>query len=488
MSDELTDDKTSGEESFAELLESYGEGVNEDVQIGDKIRGEIISVGKDAVFVDTGTKIDGIVEREELLDENEEMPYKVGDMLDLYVVSNNGHEIRLSRALSGIGGLNMIEEAYHKAVPIEGKVKGEVKGGFQIEILQRRAFCPISQMDINYVETPADYVGESHRFLVTQFEERGKNIVVSRRELLQKEQEKEKAQFFGKLEVGTQMDGKVTRLMPFGAFVELRPGVEGMIHISELSWSRVNKADDVLSPGDTIPVKVIGIEPGKRAGEMKVALSLKQVTGDPWDRVHETFKIGDKLKGKVTRCTKFGVFVEIAEGIEGLVHISEMSYTRRVMKPEDIVEPGETVEVMIKEIDSKKRRISLSMKEVEGDPWVNVGEKYTLGKPVAGTLEKKERFGYFVMLEPGVTGLLPKSKIQNSQQPAFYEKLKPGDAMTIIVEEIDESARRITLGPGDAVDENEWKQFAKPEKKSIGSLGAKLQKALESKGGGGGHA
>ena len=145
-------------------------------------------------------------------------------------------------------------------------------------------------------------------------------------------------------------------------------------------------------------------------------------------------------------------------------------------------------EVMIKEIDSKKRRISLSMKEVEGDPWVNVGEKYTLGKPVAGTLEKKERFGYFVMLEPGVTGLLPKSKIQNSQQPAFYEKLKPGDAMTIIVEEIDESARRITLGPGDAVDENEWKQFAKPEKKSIGSLGAKLQKALESKGGGGGHA
>ena len=488
MSDELTDDKTSGEESFAELLESYGEGVNEDVQIGDKIRGEIISVGKDAVFVDTGTKIDGIVEREELLDENEEMPYKVGDMLDLYVVSNNGHEIRLSRALSGIGGLNMIEEAYHKAVPIEGKVKGEVKGGFQMEILQRRAFCPISQMDINYVETPADYVGESHRFLVTQFEERGKNIVVSRRELLQKEQEKEKAQFFGKLEVGTQMDGKVTRLMPFGAFVELRPGVEGMIHISELSWSRVNKADDVLSPGDTIPVKVIGIEPGKRAGEMKVALSLKQVTGDPWDRVHETFKIGDKLKGKVTRCTKFGVFVEIAEGIEGLVHISEMSYTRRVMKPEDIVEPGETVEVMIKEIDSKKRRISLSMKEVEGDPWVNVGEKYTLGKPVAGTLEKKERFGYFVMLEPGVTGLLPKSKIQNSQQPAFYEKLKPGDAMTIIVEEIDESARRITLGPGDAVDENEWKQFAKPEKKSIGSLGAKLQKALESKGGGGGHA
>jgi small subunit ribosomal protein S1 len=488
VSDELTDEKASGEESFAELFESYSKDLNEDVQIGDKISGEIISIGKDTVFVDTGTKIDGIVDKEELLDDNQEFSYKVGDILDLYVVSNNGHEIRLSKALSGIGGLNVIEEAYHKAVPVEGKVKGEVKGGFQIEILQRRAFCPISQMDLNYVAHPADYVGETHRFLVTQFEERGKNIVVSRRELLKKEQEKEKEEFFGKLEIGTQLEGRVTRLMPYGAFVELRPGVEGMIHISEISWSRVNKADDVLSPGEPIPVKVIGIEPGKSAGEMKVALSLKQVTGDPWERVHETFKIGDKIKGKVTRCTKFGVFVEIAEGIEGLVHISEMSYTKRVLKPEDLVAPGDTVELMIKEIDSEKRRISLSMKEAEGDPWVDVRERYTLGKPFAGTFEKKERFGYFVNLEPGVTGLLPKSKIQDSEQPSFYEKLKPGDAMTVIVEAIDEAERKMTLGPGDAVDGDEWQKFANPTKKSIGSLGEKLQKALDSKGGGGSDA
>ena len=488
MSDELTDENASKEKSFAELFESYSEGLNEDVSVGDKIRGEIISIGKDTVFVDTGTKIDGIVDRQELLDENEALSCKVGDVLDLYVVANNGHEIRLSRAISGIGGLNMIEEAYHKAVPIEGKVKGECKGGFQIEVLQRRAFCPISQIDLNYVENPADFVGETYRFLVTQFEERGKNIVVSRREILKKEQEKEKEQFFGKLEIGTQLEGRVTRLMPFGAFVELRPGVEGMIHVSEISWSRVNKADDVLSPGESLQVKVIGIEPGKRAGEMKVALSLKQVTGDPWDRVHETFKIGDKIQGTVTRCMKFGAFVEISEGIEGLVHISEMSYTKRVLKPEDLVKPGETVEVMIKEIDSGKRRISLSMKEAEGDPWVNVSERYPLGKPAAGTFDKKEKFGYFVMLEPGVTGLLPKSKTQSSQQPAFYDKLKPGDAVTVIVEEIDEAERKMTLGPGDAVDENEWKQFAKPAKKSIGSLGEKLQKALDLKNEGGHHA
>lgn len=481
VSDELKDEKTSEEASFAELFEAYGEGVNEDVQVGDKIRGEILSIGKDTVFVDTGTKIDGIVDKEELLDDQREMSVKVGDNLDLYVVSNSGYEIRLSGALSGIGGLYMIEEAYHKAVPVEGKVKSECKGGFQIEIMQRRAFCPISQIDLKYVESPADYVGETHRFLVSQFEENGKNIVVSRRELLKKEQEKEKEKFFGALKIGAQVEGKVSRLMPYGAFVELIPGVDGMIHISEISWSRVDKADDVLRLGESIPVKVIGIEPGKRAGDMKVALSLKQVTGDPWNCVHDKFQIGDKIRGKVTCCVKFGAFVEIDGGIEGLVHISEMSYAKRVLKAEDFVELGETVEVMIKDIDIEKRRISLSMKDAEGDPWINVRERYDFGKPVEGTLEKKESFGYFVALEPGVTGLLPKSKFQDSNQPAFLEKLKQGDRITVIVKEIDEAERRITLGPGDAVDENEWREFTPDTKKSMGSLGEKLQKALDLK-------
>ena len=481
VSDEITDEKGSGEESFAELFEAYSEGVNEDVQVGDKIKGEIISIGKDTVFVDTGTKIDGVVDKEELLDDNRELPFNEGDMLELYVVSNNGSEIRLSKALSGIGGFHMIDEAFHSAVPIEGRVKAECKGGFQIEIMQKRAFCPISQIDLGFVETPGDYVGDTHLFLITQFEEEGKNIVVSRKALLKKEQEKEKEQFFGKLEIGTQLEGKVTRLMPYGAFVELLPGVEGMIHISEISWSRVKKTEDVLKTGELIPVKVLSIEPGKKAGEMKVALSLKQVTGDPWNSVHETFQIGDKIQGQVTRCADFGAFVEIAPGIEGLVHISEMSYAKRILKAEDFVKAGETVELMIKDIDIEKRRVSLSMKEAEGDPWINVRDKYTLGKPVEGTLEKKEKFGYFVSLEPGITGLLPKSKIQNSQKPAFIEKLRQGEAITVMVEEIDEAERRITLGPGDAVDEGEWRQYAQEEKKPIGSLGEKLQKALESK-------
>jgi len=254
MSDDLLDDKDSKEESFAELFESYSAGMNEDIQIGDKISGKIISVTEDTVFIDTGTKIDGLVDKEELLDENHELPYKEGDVLDLYVVAYNGNEIRLSKALSGIGGLQVIQDAFNNAVPVEGKVKGECKGGFHVDVMQKKAFCPISQMDLRYVEVPRDYVGETYSFLITQFEENGKNIVVSRRELLNKELEKTKKQFFEDMVIGSLFKGTVTKLMPYGAFVELHPGIEGMIHLSEISWSRLDRADDVLKAGDVITV------------------------------------------------------------------------------------------------------------------------------------------------------------------------------------------------------------------------------------------
>ena len=216
---------------------------------------------------------------------------------------------------------------------------------------------------------------------------------------------------------------------------------------------------------------------------MKIALSMKQATGDPWTSVQDKFRIGDKIRGKVTGCVKFGAFVEIAPGIEGLVHLSEMSYKKRVLKAEDIVASGETVEVMIKEIDVEKRRISLSMREAEGDPWINIQEKYRPGQSVKGTVEKKEKFGYFVVLEPGITGLLPKSKISTSHKPSSAEKLRQGDAVTVIVEEIQPDERKITLSPGDSMDEDDWRNFVKDGERPIGSLGEKLQQALKSKNG-----
>ena len=483
MSDDLNNENPDdGEESFADLFESYSSGMKDDPQIGDKISGKIISIGKDSVFIATGTKVDGTVERAELLDDQGNMPFGEGDEIELYVVGIDEHEIRLSRAISGIGGLELLNEAFENAIPVEGKISGICKGGFHVDILQSRAFCPMSQIDVSYVETPEDYVGQTYEFLVIQFEKNGRNIVVSRRRLLAKAMEKEKQAFFNRLNTGDIFEGRVTKLMPYGAFVELIPGVEGMVHISELSWSRVKTADEIVRPGDTVSVKVIAIADGDKKHQKKISLSMKQIDSDPWDTVTEKFQPGDKVIGKVTRCMKFGVFVEIAPGIEGLVHISEMSYLKRIINPEDVVTPGETVSVLVKELDVQGHRISLSIRDTQGDPWLEVTDKFRVGQVVKGTLEKKESFGYFVSLAPGITGLLPKSKFSEAEKPGLIEQLNVGDSFSLTVAEIHPGDRKIVLGPGNAKDDGAWKNYAEdatPEPMS--DLGDKMRQAMESK-------
>jgi len=482
MSDDLnTENPEDEEESFADLLESYSFGMKDDLQIGDKIRGKIISIGKDSVFITTGTKVDGTVDREELLDDEGNMPFEKGDEIELYVVGIDEDEIRLSRAISGIGGLELLNEAFENAIPVQGKIIELCKGGFHVDILQKRAFCPISQIDLTYVETPEDYVGQTHEFLITQFEKNGRNIVVSRRKILAKAMEKEKQAFFTTLNPGDVFEGRVTKLMPYGAFVELIPGVEGMVHISELSWSRVKTAQEIVRPGDTVLVKAIAIADGDKKNQKKISLSIKQLDSNPWDTVTEKFQPGNKVTGKVTRCMKFGAFVEIAPGIEGLVHISEMSYVKRIINPEDMVTPGETVSVMIKELDVKGRRISLSIRDAQGDPWLEVTDKFRVGQVIKGILEKKENFGYFVSLAPGITGLLPKSKISEAEKPGLIEQLNVGDSFSVTVAEIHPDDRKILLGPGNAKDDGAWKNYAEDETpEPMSDLAEKMRQAMES--------
>lgn len=466
------------EESFAEMFEAYSAGMKEDLRVGDKIHGRIISITESAVFVDTGTKADGVVEIEDLKDDEGNLPYEVGDEVDLFVVSANESEIRLSRAIAGVGGLEMLKDAYAGHIPVEGKVIQTIKGGFQVEVLKRRAFCPISQIDTHYVEDGEAYVGRSFEFLIKQLNEKGRNIVLSRRQLLEAEQKKAQEAFLKELEQDRTYDGRVTRLMPYGAFVELTPGLEGMVHISELSWSRVEKPDDAVTPGQTVKVKVLRVESGPKGP--KIALSIKQIDGDPWDRLPDTVEPGRKVTGKVTRCADFGAFVEILPGIEGLVHISEMSYTQRVHKPQDVVDPGQEVSVVIKEVDAEKRRIGLSIRDAEGDPWLEIDQKLTKGEPVKGVVENPAQFGIFVRLAPGIVGLLPKSAISRSANAAQIDKLKQGDGITVVVEEINKADRRISLKPHDAGDEGEWQQYkGASEKAPLGDLGEKLARALK---------
>jgi len=277
------------------------------------------------------------------------------------------------------------------------------------------------------------------------------------------------------------MDGTVTRIMPYGAFVQLSLGVEGMVHISEMNWSKSAKPESLVNVADTVRVKVIGMEPDQKPGLLKISLSMKQLTEDPWNTAGQQFHEGDKVQGTVTRCANFGAFVEVAPGIEGLVHISEMSYTKRILKPEDVVSAGETVSVLIKEVDMEKRRLSLSIRDAEGDPWVEVAQKYTIGQLLEGVLEKKEKFGFFVNLEPGITGLLPKSNLNKAEKPAEFEKLKEGDAIVIMIEAINPGERKITLTPADTAGEQNWQSFSNPSATSLGALGDKLQLALDKK-------
>ena len=485
MSDNLEDQNNPIEEndepSFAELFESYQQGMSEDLKVGDKVSGSIIAMDANSVFIDTGTKIDGVVDKEELTDDSGEFPYTQGDKVDLYVVAMNESEIKLSRAISGIGGINMLRDAYNEGIPVEGKVKAVLKGGLQVEVLHRRAFCPLSQIDVKYVETPEEYVGHTYQFLIKRFEENGRNIVLSRREKLEQEQKAAQEEFLKDLSPDAILEGKVTRLMPYGAFVELIPGLEGMIHISELSWSRLQKPQEAVNTGDNVQVKVLNIQRGPKKDEIKIGLSIRQITDDPWNSVAETVHAGERLEGKVTRCMGFGAFVEILPGVEGLVHISEMSYVKRVLKPEDEVSPGDTVWVMVKEVDSANRRVSLSIRDAEGDPWSDIHEKYTIGQSVDGTFEKREKFGCFVTLEPGITGLVPMSKVSRTSAAGAIDKLQPGDTINVTIDEIHPETRRISLGVSSAKDEQDWQTFAEDSGKSLGSLGEQLKRALEGK-------
>ncbi len=483
------------EQSFAELFEASYAGQGEPLNVGDKIAARIISIGAENVYFDTGTKVDGVADKKELLDAEGNFPHKEGESIDLYVVSKTRSEIVLSKALSGAGGFEMLQNAKDAGLPVDGRVKETCKGGFSVEIMGRRAFCPVSQIDARFVENTEAYVGNTYPFLISKLEERGRNIVVTRRALIERERQAATEEFLAAIKPGEEVEGTVVRLTDFGAFVELTPGLEGMVHVSELGFTRVSKPDEAVSVGEKIRVKVLGVEPGKKAGQMKISLSRKQTMSDPWADIAGRLKEGEKVTGKVVRLADFGAFVELLPGVDGLIHVSEMSYTKRVNKPSEMLTAGDEVSVVIKEIDLVKRRISLSMKDAEGDPWLEAASKYVAGTQVTGTVEKRETFGIFVSLEPGITALLPKSRMAAAVDPKQFDKLQRGDSVTLLVEDLRAGERRIALSPlevragsqnegGGGRENADWKSYAKPAKpaeKPMGLLGEKLALALKSK-------
>ncbi|MDR1489408.1 MAG: S1 RNA-binding domain-containing protein [Desulfovibrio sp.] len=473
--------------SFAQMLDRQeGHGAPKPaLEQGQRVSVRVVAVTGDTVFVSTGDKVDGIVEREEM-ERDGELICAVGDVLDLYVVNVSPQEVRLSRILRGAGSLNALREARESGLPVEGKVTGLIKGGYAVDIMKRRAFCPLSQIDLHPARDPESHVGKIYPFLITRLEKSGRNIVVSRRSLLEREYAENREEVLASLQVGDVREAVATRFAPFGVFLELAPGVEGLAHLSELSWSRVGQADEVLSIGDRLRVKVLEIERDKNPP--RISLSLRQATDDPWVEGARSFSPGDMVCGKVTRLAPFGAFVEILPGMEGLVHVSELSHEKRILKVEEVLAPGDTVSVKIKEVDPDKRRMSLSLRDAVGNPWDNVRDILPVDAEISGTVERHSPYGIFVSLSPGITGLLPKASLASSPSRKNLENLAPGSAIQVRVKEIDSQRRRVGLIPVDAAQseaplDKDWKKhLPKPQPvQAVGSLGLALQAALQKK-------
>lgn len=369
--DYMNDFASEGEESesskksdFAALLESSFKKGKRKLSAGDKIEAEILVLGKEQVFVSTGTQNDGVVQRRDLLDAEGNCPYKTGDKVILYVTLVRGTEIALSPNPTAKNLADDLEDAFDKMLPVEGRVAEVCKGGVRVSVHGKMAFCPISQLDSKFVENAEEYVGKKLEFRITKFEEGGRNIIVSRKQIMEEDRALNAGTFLDDHHEGDVVKGRVTRLEKFGAFIELAPGVDGLAHISELSWSRVGDPAEVVQVGQEVNVKILKLD---RAGNRpKISVSVKQAGTQPWDDFPAELQAGYVVTGKVTRCMNFGAFVEIAPGIEGLVPMSELS-TARVKHPSDVVKEGEKVQVRIKQIDSSMKRISLSIKDaVEG--------------------------------------------------------------------------------------------------------------------------
>lgn len=364
-------------QDFASLFEDSAGGiggVGKKLSTGLAYTAEILSISKEEAFVSTPSHQDAMIMRNDLLDENKELKYKVGDRIDVVVTSVRGSEIRVTRAGQKKSNPDMdsLEDAHDMELPVEGRVLEVCNGGFRVEIMKKTAFCPLSQMDYKVIDQPS-YIGKKFDFLITQFDPRGRNLVVSRRKLLDLQKAENEGEFLSNTKPGDIVNGTVKRFEKFGAFIELGGGVEGLCHISEIGWSRIQDPSEVLSLGQTVQVKVLKVE--EVDGRVKISLSVKQAGGD-------------------------------------------------------------------------------------GDPWSMVPEKFKIGSVHTGIVEKKEAYGLFVQIAPGITGLLPRAKWRDSTEAASYENKKKGDTFPVSVDEVLFELKRISLGIPGLAEDNTWREHS----------------------------
>lgn len=398
------------------------------------------------VVVDAGLKSESYIAIDQFYDEGGNLEIKVGDEVKvaLEVMEDGFGSTRLSRERAKrLESWSHLEHAYESKETIRGVIVGRVKGGFTVEINKVRAFLPGSLVDVKPIRDPEAFEGKEFEFKVIKVDPKRNNIVVSRRAVLEAESNVERAAVLENIGEGDEVKGIVKNLTDYGAFIDLG-GVDGLLHITDMSWKRIKHPSEILNIGDEIKVKVLKID----RDNVRVSLGLKQLGGDPWLDISQRYPVGSKISGRVTNITDYGCFVEIEEGIEGLVHVSEMDWTNKNVNPNKVVHLGQEVEVMVLDVDADRRRISLGIKQCTSNPWAAFAENHQKGEQVKGKIKSITDFGIFLELEGGIDGLIYLSDIAWSETEAqdTLRKYQKGDELEAVILAIDVERERIALG------------------------------------------
>tara|TARA_Y100001970_G_scaffold195050_1_gene237064 strand:+ start:629 stop:1936 length:1308 start_codon:yes stop_codon:yes gene_type:complete len=429
-------------ESFAELLDESLSTL--EMQPGSIVTGVVLDVDKEWVTVHVGLKSEGVISLDEFRNNDGSVEIESGDEVQvaLEAVEDGYGETRISREKARkIGTWKKLEEALETGEFVEGKVLTRVKGGFSVEVDVVKAFLPGSLVDIRPVKEAPELENTVQEFKVIKLDYKRNNVVLSRKAVLEKINSAEKVELLKNLDEGQIVKGVVKNLTDYGAFVDLG-GLDGLLHITDLSWSRVTNPSEVLSLGEEIDVKILSFDKEK----LRVSLGLKQIQNDPWETIEGKYSVGGVYEATVSNLTDYGCFAELEQGVEGLIHLSELDWTNKNIHPSKVVDLDEKIKVMILEIDHDKRRISLGLKQTKANPWTEFANKYGLGDAVEGNIKSITDFGIFVGLEGGIDGLIHLSDITEDENPAeVMENYKKGDKLSCIIFGIDAERERISL-------------------------------------------
>ncbi len=455
-----------------EMMAMYEESIS-GIKEGQVVKGRVVSVTPTEVLVDIGFKSEGSIPIKEFSDP---AAIQVGQEIEVFLesVEDQDGQVVLSKQKADFMRVwDIIKEAHDTGNTVQGRLMRRIKGGIVVDLFGVDAFLPGSQIDIRQVKNFDQFIGQEFPFKIIKLNKARRNIVVSRRAVLEEEREKMRAELVKELEEGQIREGVVKNITDFGAFIDLG-GLDGLLHITDMSWGRVGHPSEMVSIGDRIRVKVLNYDRERE----RISLGLKQLTRHPWENIEEKYKEGQKVQGRVVSITDYGAFVELEEGIEGLVHISEMSWTQHVRHPSKLVQIGDRVEVMVLKVDREGQKISLGMKQTEADPWETLDTKYPPGTRLEGTVRSLTNFGAFVEIEPNIDGLVHISDMSWTRRiRQASEMFKKGDVIPVVVTDIDKKRRRISLSHKLAF-ANPWPEFAR--KYGVGTeTHGRVQRILE---------